>query len=125
MSEERSDNSDGTDPEISGNDVDADPPEYPEEPDQPEEDPEEDSDEPPEEEEEEEVVDDEFSDVAEDGDTLDMDEATSPDGNTVPVQVAPAYTGPRVVFAADGTSSPVDELGNVQKTLFNGSYGFA
>jgi len=81
--EEMSDN-----PDIAGNDVDPDPPEYPEEPDQPEEDPEEDSDEPPEEEEEEEVVDDEFSDVAEDGDTLDMDEATSDDGNTVPVQDA-------------------------------------
>ena len=55
-----------------------------------------------------------------------MEEATSPDGNVVPVQqYAPAYTGPRVVFAADGTSSPVDELGNVQKPLINGSYGYA
>ena len=128
MSEERSDNSDGTDPEISGNDVDAQPPEYPEEPNQPEEEPEEDSDEPPEEEDPEPNFppeDDEINNIAEDGDTLDMDEATSPDGNTVPVQVAPSYTGPRVVFATDGTSSPVDELGNVQKPLVNGSYGFA
>jgi len=37
-------------------------------------------------------------------------------------QQAPGYTGPRVVYAADGSSSPVDELGNVQKTLINGSY---
>ena len=75
---------------------------------------------------EEPTVDTKYSDVAESGETKTMEEATSPDGNVVPVQqYAPAYTGPRVVFAADGTSSPVDELGNVQKPLINGSYGYA
>ena len=75
---------------------------------------------------EEPVVDTEYSGVAEQGETRTMDEATSADGNTVPVQqYAPAYTGPKVVFAADGSSSTVDELGNVQKPLVNGSYGFA
>jgi LysM repeat protein len=84
--EEMSDN-----PDIAGNDVDPEPPEYPEEPDQPEADPEEDSDEPPEEEDPEPTFppeDDEINNIAEDGDTLDMDEATSDDGNTVPVQDA-------------------------------------
>ena len=75
---------------------------------------------------EEPVLDTEYSDVAENGETKTLEEATSPDANTVPVQTyAPAYTGPKVVFAADGTSSPVDELGNVQKPLINGSYGYA
>jgi hypothetical protein len=37
-------------------------------------------------------------------------------------QMAPVYTGPRVVYAPDGSSSPVDELGNVQRSLINGSY---
>jgi hypothetical protein len=126
MSEERLDNSEGTDPELSGNDIDSAPPEYPEE--NPEAAfPPEDELEPtflPEDELEPTFPpeDDEINNIAEDGDTLDVDQATSPDGNTVPVQVAPAYTGPRVVFAADGSSSPVDELGNVQKSLINGSY---
>ena len=77
-----------TDPTVGGNDVDPPPAENTEEPDEPEAEPEEDTEEPPEEEEEEPVVDDEYSDVAEDGDTLDIDEATSADGNTVPVQNA-------------------------------------
>jgi hypothetical protein len=75
---------------------------------------------------EEPVVDIEYSGVAENGETRTMAEATSADANTVPVQTyAPAYTGPRVVFAADGTSSPVDELGNVLKPKINGSFGYA
>ena len=41
----------------------------------------------------------------------------------IPVTYAPDYTGPSVVYATDGTSSPVDNLGNVQKPLINGSYG--
>jgi hypothetical protein len=39
--------------------------------------------------------------------------------------VIPDYSGPRIVYAPDGSSSPVDELGNVQKTLVNGSYNWA
>lgn len=35
---------------------------------------------------------------------------------------ATPYTGPTVVYAADGSSSPVDALGNVLKPLINGSY---
>ena len=78
------------DPTLAGTDVsEPQPREDAAEPEQPEAEPEEDTDEPPEEDEEEPVVDDEFSDVAEDGDTLDMDEATSSDGNEVPVQDAP------------------------------------
>jgi hypothetical protein len=37
-------------------------------------------------------------------------------------QPAPSYTGPAVVYATDGSSSPVDSLGNVLKPLVNGSY---
>jgi hypothetical protein len=117
-----------TNPAVSGNDVDAPPSEYPEEPDQPEADPEEENEEPPQEENPEAIFppeDDEINNIAEDGETKTIDEATSTDGNTVPVQTqAPAYTGPKVVFAADGTSSPVDELGNVLYPLINGSYGY-
>ena len=39
-------------------------------------------------------------------------------GSTAPVY----YTGPDVVYAPDGSSSPVDSLGNVLKPLVNGSY---
>ena len=116
------------DPTLAGTDVDPPPPDDPKEPEQPEAEPEEENEEPPEEENPEATFppeDDEINNIAEDGDTLDIDEATSADGNTVPVQQhAPAYTGPKVVFAADGTSSPVDELGNVLYPLINGSYGY-
>lgn len=36
--------------------------------------------------------------------------------------VFPGYSGPSVVYASDGSSSPVDSLGNVLYPLINGSY---
>jgi hypothetical protein len=38
-------------------------------------------------------------------------------------QTFAGYTGPSVVYAADGTSSPVDSLGNAIRPLINGSFG--
>jgi hypothetical protein len=38
-------------------------------------------------------------------------------------QTFAGYTGPSVVYAADGTSSPVDSLGNAIRPLINGNFG--
>ena len=46
----------------------------------------------------------------------------NPNASSKQQEIAPAYSGPRVVYAPDGSSSPVDELGNVTKSLINGSY---
>ena len=73
---------------VSGNDVDPAPPEYPEENPEPTFPPEDELEPtfPPE--------DNEINNIAEDGDTKTMDEATSADGNTVPVQSADAKPDP-------------------------------
>lgn len=48
----------------------------------------------------------------------------SPLESVAATRVFPDYDGPWVVYAPDGTSSPVDKFGNVTKTLTNGSYDF-
>jgi len=49
-------------------------------------------------------------------------DANAQQTNSDQTQTTSDYTGPRVVYAPDGSSSPVDELGNVEKTLVNGSF---